>query len=282
MGDTVNRNNYGANRSQRDYYGENLNPTLVRTPSPYSDIPSLYDMYQQGYPRDPHLQRFAVAVFRENARSNRNSESLPMDLPVGPDYVLGPGDGVTINLWGSASRRLFRTVDSEGRLTLPEAGPILVSGRTLGQVQEDVQHVLRTQFRDVSADVSLTRLRTVRVYVVGDVQHPGAYDISSLSTPLNALFAAGGPTAAGSSRLARHFRGNKLVEEVDLYDLLIRGVRSDMLRLQSGDTLLVPPLCWGNHHRRHGSSSRRSMNSMARKIWPKRFSWPAEFCRPRR
>ena len=242
MSDTASRNNYGANRSQRDYYAENLNPTLVRTPSPYSDIPSLYDMYQQGYPRDPHLQRFAVAVFRENARSNRNSESLPMDLPVGPDYVLGPGDGVTINLWGSASRRLFRTVDSEGRLTLPEAGPILVSGRTLGQVQEDVQHVLRTQFRDVSADVSLTRLRTVRVYVVGDVQHPGAYDISSLSTPLNALFAAGGPTAAGSSRLARHFRGNKLVEEVDLYDLLIRGVRSDMLRLQSGDTLLVPPL----------------------------------------
>ena len=160
MGDTASRNNYGVNRSQRDYYAETLNPTLVRTPSPYSDIPSLYDMYQQGYPRDPHPQRFAVAVFRENAWSNRNSESLPMDLPVGPDYVLGPGDGVTINLWGSASRRLFRTVDSEGRLTLPEAGPILVSGRTLGQVQEDVQHVLRTQFRDVSADVSLTRLRT--------------------------------------------------------------------------------------------------------------------------
>ena len=241
-GDTASRNNYGVNRTQRDYYSETLNPTLVRTPSPYSDIPSLYDMYQQGYPRDPHLQRFAVAVFRENARSNRNSESLPMDLPIGPDYVLGPGDGVTINLWGSASRRLFRTVDSEGRLTLPEAGPILVSGRSLGQVQEDVQHVLRTQFRDVSADVSLTRLRTVRVYVVGDVQHPGAYDISSLSTPLNALFAAGGPTPVGSSRLARHFRGNKLVEEVDLYDLLIHGVRSDMLRLQSGDTLLVPPL----------------------------------------
>jgi protein involved in polysaccharide export with SLBB domain len=242
MGDTASRNNYGVNRIARDYYAETLNPTLVRTPSPYSDIPSLYDMYQQGYPRDPHLQRFAVTVFRENARSNRNSESLPMDLPVGPDYVLGPGDGVTINLWGSASRRLFRTVDSEGRLTLPEAGPILVSGRSLGQVQEDVQHVLRTQFRDVSADVSLTRLRTVRVYVVGDVEHPGAYDISSLSTPLNALFAAGGPTRVGSSRLARHFRGNRLIEEVDLYDLLIHGVRSDMLRLQSGDTLLVPPL----------------------------------------
>jgi protein involved in polysaccharide export with SLBB domain len=242
ISDVAGRNNSGMSPTRRDSYSENLNPTLVRTPNPYSDIPSLYDMYQQGSPREPQLQRFAVAVFRENARSSRNSESLPMDLPVGPDYVLGPGDGVTINLWGSTSRRLFRTVDGEGRLTLPEAGPILVSGRSLGQVQEDVQHVLRTQFRDISADVSLTRLRTIRVYVVGDVQHPGAYDISSLSTPLNALFAAGGPTPVGSSRLARHFRGNRLVEEVDLYDLLLHGVRSDMLRLQSGDTLLVPPL----------------------------------------
>jgi protein involved in polysaccharide export with SLBB domain len=240
--DVASRSNYGMSRTRRDSYSENLNPTLVHTPNPYSDIPSLYDMYQQGYPRDPLLQRFAVAVFRENTRSSRNSTALPMDLPVGPDYVLGPGDGVTINLWGSASRRLFRTVDSEGRLTLPEAGPILVSGRSLGQVQEDVQHVLRTQFRDVSADVSLTRLRTIRVYVVGDVQHPGAYDISSLSTPLNAEFAAGGPTQVGSSRLARHFRGNKLIEEVDLYDLLLHGVRSDMIRLQGGDTLLIPPL----------------------------------------
>ena len=199
-------------------------------------------MYQQGYPRDPHLHRFAVAVFRENARSPRNSESLPMDLPVGPDYVLGPGDGVTINIWGSASRRLFRTVDSEGRLTLPEAGPILVSGRSLGQVQEDVQRVLRTQFRDVSADVSLTRLRTVRVYVVGDVQHPGAYDISSLSTPLNALFAAGGPTPVGSSRLARHFRGNNLWRKWISMICYSTAFAPDMLRLQSGDTLLVPPL----------------------------------------
>jgi len=240
--ETNGRSNSEMARTRRDYPLENRNPTLVRTPSPYADIPSLYDMYQQGYPRDPQLQRFAVTVFRENARTNRNSEALPMDLPVGPDYVLGPGDGVTINVWGSASRRLLRTVDTEGRLTLPEVGPIMVSGRSLGQVQEDVQHVLRTQFRDVSADVSLTRLRTIRVYVVGDVQHPGAYDISSLSTPLNALFAAGGPTQVGSSRLAQHFRGDKLVEQVDLYDLLLHGVRSDMVRLQSGDTLLVPPL----------------------------------------
>jgi protein involved in polysaccharide export with SLBB domain len=101
---------------------------------------------------------------------------------------------------------------------------------------------LRTEYRDISADVSLSRLRTVRVYVVGDVTQPGAYDISSLSTPLNALFAAGGVTARGSLRAIKHYRGKQLLEEVDAYDLLLHGVRSGMHRLETGDTLLVPPL----------------------------------------
>ena len=117
-------------------------------------------------------------------------------LPVGPDYVVGPGDGLAIDLWGGFSQRFTRTVDREGRIALPEAGPLLVSGRTLGDVQQAVQQALRSQFQDASADVSLSRLRTVRIYVVGEVAEPGAYDISSLSTPLNALFAAGGVTAA--------------------------------------------------------------------------------------
>src|SRR6185437_2285119 len=118
------------------------------------------------------------------------------------------------------SQRLNRTVDREGRVSLPEVGPVLVSGKTLASVQQDLQQMLRTQFRDVSADVSLSRLRTVRVYEVGDVVSPGAYDVSSLSTPLNALFAAGGPTPGGSLRVLKHYRGSQLVEVVDIYDLL--------------------------------------------------------------
>jgi protein involved in polysaccharide export with SLBB domain len=81
----------------------------------------------------------------------------------------------------------------------------------------------------------------VRVYVVGDVQRPGGYDISSLATPLSALYAAGGPTAAGSLRTLRHFRGQQLVEEVDLYDFLLHGVRNGSSHFESGDTLLIPP-----------------------------------------
>ena len=207
--------------------------------NPYADVPSLYDLYSQYGRRSPELVRFGDDIFRNGTG---NFDQLPMDLPVGPDYVLGPGDSVSINLWGGVSQRLRRVVDREGRIALPEAGSVQVSGRSLGDVQRLVQTSLQSQFRDVQADVSLARLRSIRIYVVGDVERAGAYDVSSLSTPLNAVFIAGGPTSRGSLRTLRHYRGNTLVQEVDVYDLLLHGVRSGVERLQSGDTVLVPPL----------------------------------------
>lgn len=212
---------------------------MVHRGNPYTDIPSLYELYTQVSPHSPTLERFGMDVFQD---LSGNLSQLPIDLPAGPDYVVGPGDGLSIDLWGGVAQRLYRIVDREGRLALPEVGPISVSGQTLGQVQQVVQRVLRTEYRDVSADVSLARLRTVRVYVVGDVEHPGAYDISSLSTPLNAMLAAGGPTSEGSLRLVQHLRGKQLVEEVDLYDLLLHGVQSSLQHLQDGDSILVPPV----------------------------------------
>ena len=212
--------------------------TMVKSPNPYVGVPSLYDLYVQAAPRTGQLERFGLEMFRRSPEST----GIPIDLPAGPEYVLGPGDGLTIDLWGGVSQRLFRTVDREGRLSLPEAGPLLASGKTLGEVQEVVQRILRTQYRDVSADVSLSRLRTVRVYVVGEVVSPGAYDLSSLSTPLNALWAASGVTSRGSLRLLRHSQGRQIIEEVDVYDLLLHGVRGDLRNLENGDTLLVPPV----------------------------------------
>ena len=217
-----------------------LEPTRMdRRPNPYADAPSLYDLYVQANSPNRKTERFGLEVFRNGTA---DPDILPMDLPVGPDYVVGPGDSLSINLWGSVSQRLLRAVDREGRLALPEAGPLLVSGKSLGEVQDAVQRVLRTQFRDVSADVSLLKLRTVRVYVVGEVAAPGAYDVSSLSTPLNALFAAGGITSRGSLRRLEHYRGKQLLEEVDAYDLLLHGIRGDLKRLENGDSLRVPPL----------------------------------------
>jgi polysaccharide biosynthesis/export protein len=235
----------GSQLTPKQAYGSSttimpaIEPTLVRAADPYINIPSLYDMYLQAVPRPGAPVRFGSDVFQNGIR---DPQSIPMDLPVGPDYVVGPGDGLAIDLWGGVSQRLYSTVDREGRIALPEVGPVLVSGKSLAEVQQNLQQVLRTQFRDISVDVSLSRLRTIRVYEVGDVQRPGAYDISSLSTPLNALFAAGGPTAQGSMRIVKHYRGNQIVEQVDLYDLLLNGVKNGMARLENGDTILVPPL----------------------------------------
>ena len=212
---------------------------MVHRPNPYADIPSMYDLYVQAASRNAPPQRFGMEVFRDGLRDLR---AIPMDLPVGPDYVVGPGDSLSIDMWGGVSTRLVRIVDRQGRVNLPEAGPLQVSGRSLGEVQQAVQRALSSQFRDTSADVSVARLRTVRVYVVGEVGEPGAYDISSLSTPLNALVAAGGITPRGSLRKLEHFRGRQLLEDVDAYDLLLRGVTPDAKKLENGDTLLVPPV----------------------------------------
>lgn len=212
---------------------------MIRKANPYEGVPSLFDMYIQTVARPTTPKRFGTEIFENGTR---DLQLIPMDLPAGPDYVVGPGDGLSIDLWGGVSQRLVRTVDRGGQITLPEAGPILVSGKTLESVQQDVQKALRSQYRDVSVGVSLSRLRTIRIYEVGDVTNPGAYDISSLSTPLNALFVAGGPSSRGSMRILKHYRGNQLIQTVDVYDLLLHGVKTGIERLENGDTVQVPPI----------------------------------------
>ena len=216
-----------------------LNPKTLPKTNPYPSLPSARDLYTQFPEQSKPLKRFGSDIFRPDVVGLTN---FPMDLPAGADYVLGPGDTVTIDIWGGVSQRMSRPVDREGRLSLPDAGPVVVSGLTMAQAQKVVQAALAPQYHDARVELSVTRLHTVRIYVVGDVQRPGAYDISSLSTPLNALYAAGGPTATGSLRIAKHYRGDQLVSEMDLYDLLIRGVRKSIEHLEPGDTILVPPV----------------------------------------
>jgi protein involved in polysaccharide export with SLBB domain len=125
---------------------------------------------------------------------------------------------------------------------LPEAGSVVVAGRSLGEARQSIERLLTRQLRGISVDVTLGKLRNIRVYVVGDVKNPGAYDISALSTCLSALIAAGGPTETGSYRTLKHYRGQKLLEEVDLYDLMLKGVGANEIHIGSGDSILVPPV----------------------------------------
>ncbi len=210
---------------------------VLHRPAPYN-LMAMRDLYSQVPAPTSSLRRFGSEVFLSRGMLGKEAA---LDMPVGPDYILGPGDGVNIDLWGGVSQRITKTIDREGTVVLPEVGPVVLAGLTLERAQTMIQNALGTQFRNARIEVTVTRMRTIRIYVVGDVQRPGAYDLNSLSTPINALYAAGGPTAIGSLRIVRHLRGKQLVREVDLYDFFLHGVRPDTERLQPGDTILVPP-----------------------------------------
>jgi protein involved in polysaccharide export with SLBB domain len=242
---------YGINappkQSQRDKDARNITdaPQVLHQPTPYNLL-SLRDLYTQLPDSTGRLRRFGSDVFLNrdplsSARLGSATTGIPLDVPMGPDYVVGPGDSLTIDLWGGLSQTVTRVIDRDGRIMLPEAGDVQVAGLPLERVRSVIQNALQQQFHNAQVAVTVSRLRTVRVYVVGDVQRPGAYDVSSLSSPLSALYAAGGPTSVGSLRTLQHYRGKQLVGQVDLYDFLLHGVQSSDDRLQGGDTLLVPP-----------------------------------------
>jgi len=219
-------------------------PKVLRQPTPYN-LQSMRDLYTQIPEQSATLKRFGSEVFVNRSVSvmarGGAGRDTPLDVPLGPDYVIGAGDTLTINMWGGITQSISRVVDRDGRILLPDAGSLDVAGLPLQRAESLIEEALKKQYRDVQATVTVSRLRSVRVYVVGDVQRPGGYDISSLATPLSALYAAGGPTSVGSLRVARHYRGQQLIEDVDLYDFLLHGVRKGSAHFESGDTLLVPP-----------------------------------------
>jgi protein involved in polysaccharide export with SLBB domain len=243
QGTTVRQSSQGGQQGGNGQMRSRKQPQTSKGPSqdqyPLRNLPALRDLYTQTAIDETKLERFGAALFRNSAAA---PDKAPLSVPVGPDYVLGPGDELVIDYWGTSSQHIQRLVDREGRVSIPEAGSVVVAGRTLGEVQQTIQKMLSHQLRGVSVDVTLGKLRTVRVYVVGDVKNPAAYDISSLSTALSALIAAGGPTETGSYRTVKHYRGKALVEEVDLYDLMLKGVSSGEVHIESGDSILVPPI----------------------------------------
>ncbi|MBI2524594.1 MAG: SLBB domain-containing protein [Candidatus Rokubacteria bacterium] len=162
------------------------------------------------------------------------------DIPVGPDYVLGPGDDLTIHVWGPVDATVVRTVDRNGRIVLPKVGDLRVWGLTFSQADRLIREQLSRYFRGFQTSVTMGRLRTLRVHVVGEVCQPGVYTLSSLATLTNALFSAGGPTKLGSLREVRLLRNGHQVGTLDLYDFLQRGDRTRDFRLESGDTVFVP------------------------------------------
>ena len=162
-------------------------------------------------------------------------------IPVTPDYAIGPGDEILIRTWGQISQNLHLTVDRSGSIYIPQVGEVRVAGMPFGRLQDFLKAQYSYIFRNFDLNVNLGQLRSIQVFFTGEAQRPGSYTISSLSTLVNAVFACGGPTIAGSLRHIQLRRGSTLVTDFDLYDLLLRGDKSKDVPLQSGDVIYFPP-----------------------------------------
>lgn len=198
-------------------------------------------------PNEPNeFQRFvysatgqALQVFGQNYFANTGLGYQPGDqLPVPQDYVLGPGDELQVRGWGTVDLDTRVVVDRSGQVSLPRVGTITVAGVKASEVEEHIRAQVGRVFRGFTLNVTLGRLRSIQVFVVGQARAPGTYTVGSLSTLVNAVFASGGPGPNGSMRRVQLKRQNAVVVELDLYDFIVRGDRSRDVRLQSGDVIV--------------------------------------------
>ena len=169
------------------------------------------------------------------------SNSLPT-IPVGPEYVVGPGDMLILNIWGSVQQSVPVTVDADGKIILPKVGPVYVWGLTLSETETLIKRNLQEHYANFNLSLSMGKLRTIRIFVFGEVRLPGTYYLSSQATVLHALYAAYGPTKTGSLRQIKVLRADKTEVVADLYQILTRGDNSQDIPLRANDTILVPPI----------------------------------------
>ena len=166
----------------------------------------------------------------------------PMTGPVPPDYVLGPGDTVRVQLFGNVNGIYEFDVTRDGILNLPEIGPVTVAGLPFSEFRADLNRRVAEMLIGTQVSVTMGQLRTIRVFVLGDANRPGSYVVDSLATMSSALYRSGGISRVGSLRDIQLKRGGKVVARLDLYDLLLRGDTSGDSRLQPGDVIFVPSI----------------------------------------
>lgn len=188
------------------------------------------------------------AVFGRNVFRSRALTFEPNENQATPEnYKLGPGDEVIIDIWGENERSLREEISPEGNIMVEQVGPVYLNGLTIKEANAKLRGVFGQIYAGVSGDspasevrVTLGRLRTIQVNVMGEVEMPGTYRLSSFATVFHALYQAGGVTDIGTLRNIRVLRSGREVASVDIYKYLFHGDSKDDIRLEEGDIVLVP------------------------------------------
>ncbi len=186
------------------------------------------------------LRPFGYELFDE--RPDLFGARPPQSTPVPGGYVLGPGDSLRVQLFGDDNYEVELEVSPEGVINFPKLGPQAVSGLTFSEVKSVIEKRTAEQIIGTQAAVSMGRLKNIRIFVVGDVKRPGAYDVSGLSKITNALYASGGISSVGSLRRVQLKRAGRTVSTLDLYALLLSGDTRQDAPLRSDDVVFIPPV----------------------------------------
>ncbi len=186
------------------------------------------------------LKPFGYTLFDAGLEAFGGDSAAAAAVP--RDYVLGPGDGLRFQFFGTDNYQTELVISAEGMINLPKIGPEAVAGLAFGQARERLEKRVAEQLIGTRATVTMGRLKTIRVFVVGDVKRPGAYDLGGAARITHALFASGGITEVGSLRRVQLKRQGDLLNTLDLYALLLAGDTTNDAQLQTDDVVLVPPV----------------------------------------
>lgn len=187
-------------------------------------------------------------VFGRNIFNTRNLTFEPsVNLATPPDYRLGPGDEVIIDIWGTSQNTIRQTISPDGTINIEKIGPVNLSGMTVSAANDYLKRVMGKTYSGLDAPggqleirLTLGTTRTIQINVMGEVVQPGTYALSSFSTVFHALYRAGGVNDIGSLRNVQVVRSGKTVATVDVYDFIMKGKTHDDIRLQEGDVIIVP------------------------------------------
>ncbi|MCX7263557.1 MAG: SLBB domain-containing protein [Burkholderiales bacterium] len=221
------RPDFGAQDAQRN----NLSPLR----SPRLPQPSQFQKFVQES-TGKLLPLFGASLFE-----NPMAYAADAAAPAPSEYVLGPGDEVRIQIWGTVDFAGNQTLDRNGQINLPKIGAITLGGVQVKDLESVLKKQIGTVFNNVNVNAALGKLRGMTVYVVGQANQPGTYNLNSLSTLVNAVFASGGPNTNGSMRQIELKRGGRTITTLDLYDFIAKGDKSKDAALQPGDVIMIPP-----------------------------------------
>ena len=184
-----------------------------------------------------------LPIYGANLFRQVPSTFAPIDMaPVPSDFVIGPGDELRIRVWGQLSFQANVRVDRSGEIYLPQVGPVHVASIPFSEVDKHLRDAIGRVYHNFDLTVDLGRIRSIQVCLAGEARTPGLYTVSSLSSLVDALFVAGGPSTSGSLRRIEVRRNGEKVADFDLYALLVHGDKSKDVKLQPGDVIYIPPV----------------------------------------